>query len=105
MDTKTPELTRWRLFNFMPKPALAAAMVVLAAVLAVIIIQVIPFTAPAPGKGAFNDLSKSFIVKNPLQVIEKVESPIESEMRTLGHSINSAAKFLVSRLDVKIEQQ
>ena len=82
----------------MPKPALAAALV-LAAVAIAVILQVIPFTAPAPVERSINDLPKSVTVKNPLQIIEKVESPIEAEMRSLGQSINSAAKFLVSRLD------
>jgi hypothetical protein len=105
LDKKTPtQLTRRQRFNFMPKPALAAALVVLAVAIAVIF-RVIPFTTPPPGENSINDFSKSVIVKNPLQVLQQVESPIESEMRSLGHSINSAAKFLVSRLDVKIGQQ
>jgi hypothetical protein len=105
VDTKTPTLlTRRQRFNFMPKPALAAALVLVAVVIAVIL-RVIPFTAPPPGENAIDDLSKSVIVKNPLRVIQQVESPIESEIRSLGQSINSAAKFLVSRLDIKIGQQ
>ena len=103
LDAKSPpQLTPMRRFYFMPKPALAAALVVLAVAIAVIF-QVIPFTAPGTGERSINDLSES-IVKNPLKVIEQVESPIESEIRSLGQSINSAAKFLVSRLDVKIGQ-
>lgn len=105
LDTNSPtQLTRGRRFNFMPKPALAAALVVLAVAIAVIF-QVIPFTAPGPGERSINGFSESVIVKNPLQVIQQVESPIESEMRSLVQSINSAAKFLVSCLDVKIGQQ
>ena len=105
LDTKTPtQIRRRQRFNFLPKPALAAALALVAVTIAVIL-QVIPFTAPAPGENSINELSKSVIVKNPLQVIQQVESPIESEMRSLGQSINSAAKFLVSRLDVKIGQQ
>ena len=105
LDTKTPpQLTRRPRFNFMPKPALATALVLLAVAIAVIF-RVIPLTAPAPGGPSINELSKPVTVKNPLQIIEKVESPIESEMRSLGQSINSAAKFLVSRLDIKIGQQ
>lgn len=105
LDTKTPrQLIRRQRFNFMPKPALVAALVLAAVVIAVIFL-LIPFTAPAPGGPPINELSQPLTVKNPLQVIEKVESPIESEMRSLGQSINSAAKFLVSCLDVKIGQQ
>ena len=105
LDTKAPpQLKRRPSFNFMPKPALAAALVLLAVAIAVIF-RVIPLTAPAPGGPSINELSKPVTVKNPLQIIEKVESPIESEMRSLGQSINSAAKFLVSRLDIKIGQQ
>jgi hypothetical protein len=105
LDVKSPpQLTLRRRFNFMPKPALAAALVVLAVAIA-IFFQVIPFTAPGTVENSINDLSESVIVKNPLQVIKQVESPIESEIRSLGQSINSAAKFLVSRLDVKIGQQ
>jgi hypothetical protein len=100
LDTKTPtQLTRKPHFNFMLKPALAAALVLVAAVI-VVIFQVISFTTPAPGERSFNDLPYSVTIKNPLKIIEKVESPIESEMRSLGQSINSAAKFLVSRLDI-----
>lgn len=105
LDTKTPtQLPRRPRFNFMLKPALAAALLVLVVTIAVIF-QVIPFTAPSPGERPINDLSKSVTIKNPLQVIQQVESPIESEMRSLGQSINSAAKFLISRLDIKIGQQ
>lgn len=105
LDTKTPtQLTRRQRFNFIPKPALAAALLVLAVAIAVLF-QVIPFTTPTPGERPINDLSESVTVKNPLQIIEKVESPIESEMRSLGRSVNSAAKFLISRLDIKIGQQ
>jgi hypothetical protein len=105
LDTKTPtQLTQRKRFNFMPKPALAAALVLVAVIIAVIF-QVIPFTAPTPVERSINDLSESVTVKNPLKVIQQVESPIETEMRSLGQSINSAAKFLVSRLDVKIGQQ
>jgi hypothetical protein len=104
LDTKSPQLTLRRRFNFMPRPALAAALVVLTVAIAVIF-QVIPFNAPGPGENSIDDLSDSIIVKNPLQVIEQVESPIESEIRSLGQSINSAAEFLVSCLDVKIGQQ
>jgi hypothetical protein len=104
LDTKTPtQLTRRQRFNFMPKPALAAALLVLAVAIAVLF-QVIPFTAPAPAERSINNLQEPVTVKNPLQIIEEVESPIESEMRSLGNSINSAAKFLVSRLDIKIGQ-
>lgn len=106
LDAKTPtQLTRRQRFNFMPKPALAAAALVLLAVAIAVILKVIPFTAPAPVERSIDDLPKSVTVKNPLQIIEKVESPIEAEMRSLGQSINSAAKFLVSRLDIKIGQQ
>ena len=105
LETNTPtQLTRKPRFNFMLKPALAAALVVLAVAIAAIF-QVIPFNAPAPGERSIKDLSESVTVKAPLQILEKVESPIESEMRSLGQSINSAAKFLVSRLDIKIGQQ
>ncbi|MGD2087220.1 MAG: hypothetical protein PVH61_13635 [Candidatus Aminicenantes bacterium] len=106
LDTKTPtQLTRRQRFNFLPKPALAAVLV-LAVVAIAVILQVIPFTAPAPPvERSSNDLPKSVTIKNPLQILAKVESPIESEMRSLGQSINSATKFLVSRLDVKIGQQ
>jgi hypothetical protein len=100
LDTKTPtQLTRRPRFNFMLKPALAAALVVLAVAIAAIFL-VIPFTTPTPGERPINDLPEPVTVKNPLQVIQQVESPIESEMRSLGKSINSAAKFLVSRLDI-----
>ena len=105
LDTKTPtQLTRPQRFNFLPKPALAAALVLVVVAIAVIL-QVIPFTAPAPEEPSIDDLPKSVTVKNPLRILEKVESPIEAEMRSLGQSINSAAKFLVSRLDIKIGQQ
>lgn len=105
LDTKAaPQLKRRPHINFIPKPALAAALVLLAVAIAVIF-RVIPFTSPAPGERSINDLPESVTVKKPLQIIEKIESPIESEMRSLGQSINSAAKFLVSRLDIKIGQQ
>jgi len=105
LDTKTPtHSTRKHRFNFMQKPALAAALVLVAVVIAVIFL-VIPFTAPTPNGPPLNELSNPVIVKNPLKVIKQVESPIESEMRSLGNSINSAAKFLVSCLDVKIGQE
>ena len=105
LDTKTPtHSTRRHRFNFMPKPALAAALVLVAVATAVIFL-VSPFTAPAPVRPSINDFSKPITVKIPLKVIQQVESPIESEMRSLGKSINSAAKFLVSCLDVKIGQQ
>jgi hypothetical protein len=105
LDTKTPtHSTRRHRFNFMPKPALTAALA-LAAVVTAVIFLVIPFTTPTPVEPSINDFSKPVTVKNPLNVVLEVESPIESEMRSLGNSINSAAKFLVSCLDVKIGQQ
>ncbi len=106
LDTKTPmPFTRRWSFNSRPKLALAAAtvvLVVLAAIIAVIF-QVIPFTGPGKVQDSSITL-ESVTIKNPLQVIQKVESPMESEMRSLGNSVHSAAKFLVSCLDVKIGQ-
>ena len=105
LDTKTPaQSIRRQHFHFMPKPALVAALVLVAVVITAIFL-VAPFTAPAPGRLSIDDLPKPITVKNPLQIIEKVESPMEAEMRSLGKSIDSAAKFLVSCLDVKIGQQ
>ncbi|UCH96786.1 MAG: hypothetical protein JSV88_08010 [Candidatus Aminicenantes bacterium] len=105
LDAKSsPKLTPGRRFNFRPIPALAAALVVLAVAIG-IIFQVIPLTGPGPGENSIDKLRESAPVKNPLQVIQQVESPIESEMRSLGQSLNSAAEFLVSCLDVKIGQQ
>lgn len=105
LDTKTPTHSiRRQRFNFMPKPALAAALV-LAAVVTAVIFLVIPSTTPTPAGPSINDFSKPVTVKNPLNVVLQVESPIEAEMRSLEKSINSAAKFLVSCLDVKIGQE
>lgn len=94
-------LTPKRRFHFSPVPVLTAALVVLLVTIA-IIFQVIPITSPAPGESSIAEPPGTAIAKNPLPILKKIESPIESEMNKLGKSINSAAKFLVSRLDIKI---
>ena len=105
LDTKTPTYSiRKQRFNFMPKLALTAALVLIAVITAVIFLA-IPFTTPTPAEPSINELSNPVTAENPLKIIQQVESPIESEMHSLGKSLNSAAKFLVSCLDVKIGQE
>ena len=104
LDTNPlPRFTSGRKFSFRPIPALAAAMVVVVVIIGIYI----QISSPSPvNDNIFQvDLSETVFVKNPLEVIEQVESPIESEMNSLGQSIHSAAKSLVSSLDFKIGQR
>ena len=94
---------RWS-FNFFPVPALAMAGLVILAVT----IGIIMYSGSTPSTGPIgnpmDELVAAPLVKNPLQLMEKVESPIEKEMKLLGQSVKSATDFLISNLDFDIGQ-
>jgi len=88
--------------RFMPVPAFAAVMLVVL-VTAAVLFRVIPVNTPGPGNTPGIGLSGVIDTTNVLQGIAvKVESPIESELRSLEQSVKSAAQSLLSGLDPKI---
>jgi len=87
-----------------PVPVLAAAVVVLVATIG-IILQTIPSRVLNTGQDLMNGLSEFGIKKTSLQdIVGRVESPLEAEMQELKQSVNSAAEFLISNLDIRIDQ-
>ncbi|MCP5105644.1 MAG: hypothetical protein GY950_19815, partial [bacterium] len=97
-----PRVQRLPRRHYLPLPALAAALVVVAAALGVIF-QVIPFTTPGnSSEYNMSDLPRPVNVNNVLQNIAgRVESPIESEMASLEKTVKSAAEHLLTDLDIK----
>ena len=94
---------RRRLWSPFPVPALAAAVVVLVVTIG-IIWQTIPSRVPNTGGEIVNDLSEFRITSVSWQdMVGGVESPLETEMKELKQSVNSAAEFLISNLDIKID--
>lgn len=105
IDLKSPPRIKPR-FNFRLLPTLATSVLILVITIT-IGLQFIPSTDPKPGEVSSTTLNQpgTEIVNNSLKIIEKVESPIESELNSLKDSINSAADFLVSCMDIKIGTQ
>jgi hypothetical protein len=91
-------------FTFKPLPAFVVALLVIAVAMG-IMFRVIPLTSP-PGTGSsLGELTEARVIKMPLEGLASgVESPMESEIHSLGQSLSSATEFLVSCLDVKIGQ-
>jgi hypothetical protein len=97
-------LTPKQRLHFRLIPALTAALLAVL-VTSVILFQVAPLTTSRPDKNPVTAFPGAIFTKNPLHIVKKVESPIEAEMNKVRQSIDSAVKFLVSRLDVKIGQE
>lgn len=94
---------RGRLRSPFRVPALAAAVVVLVVTIG-IIWQTIPSRVPNTGGEIMNDLSELEIGSVSWQdMVGGVESPLETEMQELKQSVHSAAEFLISNLDIKID--
>ncbi len=92
--------------RFLPIPAFAAALVTLAAVVGIILLQVIPLPAPGPDKSLLNDLPRIAATKPPLQeIVGLIESPMETEMLGLEKSMKSALEHLLSCLNPTIGTQ
>lgn len=89
--------------RFMPLPAFAAAALVVL-VSAAVFFRVIPLDAPAPQPLLSIDMPAVVDSTDVLKEIAgKVESPIETEMRSLEQSVKSAARTLLDGLDPKIK--
>jgi len=81
-------------------PSLVAASLVL-----VISISILFLTLPRSKE--VNSLANIFDIFNrahPARILEKAESPLEKEYIELKETIESTAKFLISRLDVRLGQ-
>lgn len=88
--------------RYLPVPALVAALAIILVALAVLF-QVIPEKTPGPGNPFTVGLPGSLDTTNVLQdIVGRVESHIETEMRSLEQSVKSAAQSLLSGLDPKI---
>ena len=99
-----PKKTERRRFLTAPLPALAAAVVVLAIAVG-IILQTIPAKAPGTTNDMMN-LSEFSITNTFFQdAVGDIESPMETEILELKQSLDSAAEFLISGLDIQINQE
>ena len=91
--------------NFRLLPAFAAVILVGVIVIG-IAFRVIPLAPTKTTGSAFTGLPESRVIKMPLQGLANgVESPIETEMHSLGQSLSAATEFLVSCLDINIGQK
>lgn len=98
--TAGPKRVRIPRRRFMPVPAFAAAMLVVL-ITAAVLFRVLPVSTPGTGPGF--DLPGPIDTPDVLQeIVVKLESPIETEMRSLERSVKSAAQSLLSGLDPKI---
>jgi len=81
-------------------PSLVAASLVL-----VISISILFLTLPRSKEvNSLANISDIFNRAHPARILEKAESPLEKEYIELKETIESTAKFLVSRLDVRLGQ-
>ncbi len=87
-------------------PAFAAALFVLVVAMG-IILQNTKARAPGANPNPLNGLAKLVpgeTISLP-EIAGRVQSPMESEMTGLKQSVGSAAKFLISCLDIKINPE
>jgi hypothetical protein len=83
-------------------PAFAAALFILVVAMGVILQNTHPGPT-LPGQNPLTGLSGLVSGNATLpELVRRVESPMESEMSGLKQTVNSAAKFLISCLDIKI---
>ncbi len=79
-------------------PSLVAASLVL-----VISISILFLTLPRSSEvNSLANMSDLFKRAYPVRILEKAESPLEKEYTELKETIESTAKFLISRLDVRL---
>ena len=84
-------------------PAFAAALFVLVVAMGVVLQDRTP-GAPGSDQNPLTGLSGLLPEKASLpELVGRVESPMETEMSGLKQTVNSAAKFLISCLDIKID--
>ena len=96
-----------RRFLAAPVPALAAAVIVLAVAVGIILQTVTgPVKAPGTTNDIINDLSEFSIIDASFrEAVGGIESPMETEIHELKQTLNSAAEFIISGLDIKIDQE
>lgn len=92
--------------RFMPVPAFAAAVLVVL-ITAAVLFRTGPVSTAGPGAFPAIDVPGTMdtpdVLRNVTNIAVKVESPIETEMRSLEQSVKSAAQTLLSGLDPKIK--
>jgi len=92
-------------FNLFSKRTFLVPSLVAASLVLVISISILFMTLPRSKEvNSLANISDIFNRAHPARILEKAESPLEKEYIELKETIESTAKFLISRLDVRLGQ-